>query len=78
MQDWDLMEGRTRQALVEVSGARAQLLSALGMQWRSPAGVVYRRRLEECLGRLDALPRELEEVLAAIQQGRARTPADLP
>lgn len=72
MYNWDLLEGRTRHALAELSGARAELLSALGVQWRSPAGAAYRRRLEECLGRLDAIPRELEDALAAVQQGKER------
>lgn len=76
VQNWDLLEGRARHALSELSGVRAQLLSALGVQWRSPAGIAYRRRLEDCLGRLDGIPRELEDVLAAVQQGRQHEPVD--
>lgn len=78
MQNWDQLEARTRHALAELSGVRAELLSALGVQWRSPAGAAYRRRLEESLGRLDAIPRELEDVLAAVQQGRERSAVDGP
>ncbi|WP_417218480.1 hypothetical protein [Arthrobacter sp.] len=78
MQNWDLLEARARQALGELSCARAALLSACGVQWRSPAGAAYRRRLEESLGQLDAIPRELEDALAAVQQGRAHSVVDGP
>ncbi|WP_372697590.1 hypothetical protein [Arthrobacter sp. JSM 101049] len=70
MQDWDLAEARARHALEEVDTARTQVLGALGVQWRSAAGRAYRSRLEDCLRQLDAVPRELEEALAAIRRGR--------
>lgn len=57
------METRARLALGEVSEVRGQVMAALNVQWRSPAGMAYRRRLETCLGELDALPRELENAL---------------
>ncbi len=69
--DREVMEARTRLALGEVSEARGQLLAALNVDWRSPAGMAYRRRLEACLGQLDALPRELESALVAFVSERA-------
>ncbi|MGP5228383.1 hypothetical protein [Arthrobacter rhombi] len=66
----EVMEARTRLALGEASEARGQLLAALNVDWRSPAGMAYRRRLEACLGHLDALPRELERALVAFESER--------
>ncbi|HXD27902.1 MAG TPA: hypothetical protein VN621_03985 [Arthrobacter sp.] len=78
MQDWDLAAARTRHALEEVDTARAHVLAALGVQWRSAAGSAYRDRLEDCLRQLDAVPRELEEALAAIRSGRDSPPVAGP
>lgn len=69
--DREVMEARTRLALGEVSEARGQVMAALNVDWRSPAGMAYRRRLEACLGQLDALPRELEDALVAFVSERA-------
>ena len=66
----EAMEARTRLALGEVSEARGQLLAALNVDWRSPAGMAYRRRLEACLSHLDALPRELESAVVAFESER--------
>lgn len=78
MQDWDLAEARAQHALEEVSHARAQVLAALGVRWRSPAGMAYRRRLEDCLRQLDAVPRELEDALAVVRRGREQALVDGP
>lgn len=72
------METRTRLALGEVSEARGQVMAALNVQWRSPAGMAYRRRLETCLGELDALPRELENALAEMVRERVSAVEGVP